>query len=127
MGSEYSGSNNSAKNPKERENENNAFSSMNEKIVQQVQNTRSKGFLLEHRVSPRLKNIPNDKRPYYGSEQRRRLTASKSITATENVSQHVPKIRSQGTLLERRFSPRLRDMNSESSDGWLTRSSRNAS
>ncbi|XP_015570661.1 uncharacterized protein LOC8285689 isoform X2 [Ricinus communis] len=114
MGSEYSGSNNYAKNSTEQENQNDGLNStVNEKIVQQVQKIRPKGFFLERRVSPRLKNISKDKRPYYGSGQRRSLHSSENITARNNLYQHAPNVRSEGFLLERRSSPRLKHISAD--------------
>lgn len=53
-------------------------------VAQRVQKMDSKG-LLERRVSPRLKNIPEDKRPYYGSDQMRQLYAPKDDVCSKET------------------------------------------
>ncbi|KDP46771.1 hypothetical protein JCGZ_06559 [Jatropha curcas] len=44
---------------------------LNNNIAQQVDKLKSKELVLERRVSPRLKSIPQDKKPYYGSDWRK--------------------------------------------------------
>ncbi|KAG8648392.1 hypothetical protein MANES_09G187800v8 [Manihot esculenta] len=112
------------------------------KFAQNVQKIKYKEFLLERRVSPRLKAIPKDKRPYYGSIRRRKLCASKDDVCSgktedddkrrqfdspednavmnkakdggrKNLSDHVSKKRSEGVFLERRVSPRLKNISAD--------------
>ncbi|KDP23265.1 hypothetical protein JCGZ_23098 [Jatropha curcas] len=141
MGREYHGSSNSTKNSKKQESGRKVVEScVTKKSVQNVRKIKSEGFLLKRRVSPRLKSIPEDKRPYYGSAQRRRLNFSKDfcsrkfeddnqktqsnsgegnagpdkakvdVTARRKLMQHAPKLRPEGLLSSRRVSPRFRDI-----------------
>ncbi|XP_050223389.1 uncharacterized protein LOC126673333 isoform X2 [Mercurialis annua] len=109
MGSEYIESNISTDVSTEQEAQCDVLTqSISERVAQKVQKLRSEAFLLEKRISPRLKNIPKDKRPFYGSVTRKRSHTSEAVTATDNISPHAPEIGSERSLLNRRLSPRFR-------------------
>ncbi|KAJ8759378.1 hypothetical protein K2173_006898 [Erythroxylum novogranatense] len=76
-----------------------------------------KSALVERRSSPRLKNIPEDKRPYYGSDRSRFSDVPSEhdtqgkvlhLTNTNNIS-HSAEIQISA-LVERRSSPRLKNI-----------------
>ncbi|WCJ26728.1 Histone-lysine N-methyltransferase H3 lysine-9 specific SUVH4 [Euphorbia peplus] len=79
---------------------------------QYVSKIRSEGHLSVQRVSPRLKDIPAEKRPYYGTVQRRQLGASRDneydrkthdnkdeTTITRSDSPQVQKMDLHGDIL----------------------------
>ncbi|XP_057987686.1 histone-lysine N-methyltransferase, H3 lysine-9 specific SUVH4 isoform X2 [Hevea brasiliensis] len=81
MGSLHEGGNGSNQNCSEQETQTKVLDvNVTKNIAQEVHKLKSKELVLERRVSPRLKNIPKDKRPYYGSDCRRQSVSLKDYS-----------------------------------------------